>query len=84
MQKVFEILVDDRAARAAEVGSALPPPVMRIAAALPLAGGPCVVVPDVVVRDAGTGYVGDADGRLLGVPGVRVARMLVAVALSGT
>ena len=78
MPKVFEVLADDLGARATEVGCALPLPVMRMAAALPPLDGPRIVVPPAVVRDAGTGYVGDADGHLLGTPGVRVQRMMTA------
>lgn len=50
----------------------------RIVAALPLKDGPRVLVNPLVVHDAALGYLADPQGNLLGVPGVRVTRMVTA------
>lgn len=43
--------------------------------ALPLEPGPSLVSPPTVVRDAGSAFLADPDGALIGVPAVWVSRM---------
>lgn len=48
----------------------------RLLYALPLAPGPALLSPPTVVRDAGSAYLSDPDGALIGTPAVWVDRML--------
>jgi len=50
----------------------------RVVFALPLENGPVQLVAPAVVRDDQAGYLGDPSGTLIGVPGVRVSRVLSA------
>jgi hypothetical protein len=50
----------------------------RVMSALPLDPGPCLLSPPIVVRDAGSAYLADPDGALIGEAAVWVDRMLTA------
>ena len=50
----------------------------RVMSALPLEPGPALVSPPTVVHDAGSTYLADPDGALIGDPAVWVSRMLTA------
>jgi hypothetical protein len=50
----------------------------RVLFALPLEPGPALLSPPTVVRDAGSAYLADPDGALIGDPAVWVDRMLTA------
>jgi hypothetical protein len=50
----------------------------RVMSALPLDPGPAVLSPPTVIHDAGSAYLADPDGSLIGEPAVRVSRMLTA------
>ena len=48
----------------------------RVMSALPLDPGPCLLSPPTVVHDAGSSYLADPDGNLIGDPALWVNRML--------
>jgi len=48
----------------------------RVMSALPLDPGPCLLSPPTVVHDAGSSFLADPDGALIGEPAVWVGRML--------
>ena len=50
----------------------------RVMSALPLDPGPTLLSPPTVVHDAGSAFLADADGNLIGDPAVWVQRMLTA------
>jgi hypothetical protein len=50
----------------------------RVMSALPLNPGPALLSPPYVVRDAGSSFLADPDGALIGEPAVWVNRMLTA------
>ena len=50
----------------------------RVVSALPLDPGPSLLSPPTVVRDAGSAYLADPDGALIGDPALWVDRMLTA------
>jgi hypothetical protein len=50
----------------------------RVLSALPLDPGPSLLSPPTVVRDAGSSFLADPDGALIGEPAVWVQRMLTA------
>jgi hypothetical protein len=50
----------------------------RVVFALPLENGPVQLVAPAVVRDDQAGYLADPSGTLIGMPGVRVQRMVSA------
>jgi hypothetical protein len=50
----------------------------RLVSALPLDPGPALLAPPTVVRDAGSAYLADPDGALIGEAAVWVERMLTA------
>ena len=50
----------------------------RVLFALPLEPGPALLSPPTVVRDAGSAFLADPDGALIGDPAVWVGRMLTA------
>ena len=50
----------------------------RVMSALPLNPGPSLLSPPTVVRDAGSAFLADPDGALIGEPAVWVERMLTA------
>jgi hypothetical protein len=50
----------------------------RVVSALPLSPGPSLLSPPTVVRDAGSAYLADPDGAVIGEPAVWVDRMLTA------
>jgi hypothetical protein len=50
----------------------------RVMSALPLDPGPALLSPPTVVHDAGSAYLADPDGALIGDPAVWVERMLTA------
>ena len=75
------LLVDSFAFKVADadgnlIGIAGPLGRQRLVSALPLADGPVTLEPAEVVHDADLAYLADPDGTLIGVPGVRVARLL--------
>jgi hypothetical protein len=50
----------------------------RVLFALPLDPGPALVSPPTVVHDAGSAYLADPDGALIGTPATWVSRMQTA------
>jgi hypothetical protein len=50
----------------------------RVMSALPLDPGPALLSPPTVVHDAGSSFLADPDGALIGEPAVWVGRMLTA------
>jgi hypothetical protein len=56
----------------------------RVMSALPLDPGPALLSPPTVVRDAGSAYLADPDGALIGDPAVWVDRMLFCVMTEDT
>ena len=50
----------------------------RVMSALPLEPGPALLSPPTVVHDAGSAFLADPDGALIGEPAVWVERMLTA------
>jgi hypothetical protein len=50
----------------------------RVLFALPLEPGPALLSPPTVVHDAGSAFLADPDGALIGDPAVWVGRMLTA------
>ena len=48
----------------------------RVMSALPLDPGPALLSPPTVVHDAGSAYLADPDGALIGEPALWVERML--------
>ena len=56
----------------------------RVVSALPLLDGPCELSPRQVVHDGDMGYLGDPESNVIGVPGVRVPRMVSAGTVSDT
>jgi len=50
----------------------------RVMSALPLDPGPALLSPPTVIRDAGSAFLADPDGALIGEPAVWVERMLTA------
>jgi hypothetical protein len=50
----------------------------RVMSALPLDPGPALLSPPTVVHDAGSSFLADPDGALIGDPAVWVGRMLTA------
>ena len=56
----------------------------RMVSALPLRQGPRLITAPVVVHDAGLGYIGDAQGAVIGSPAIRVQRLVDAGTVSDT
>jgi hypothetical protein len=79
-----ELVVDNHARRVGDastrVGLGGPFGRERIVTALPLnkAGGARLIVAPVILHDAGLGFLGDADGNVIGEPPVWVHRMATA------
>jgi hypothetical protein len=79
-----ELVVDDHAWRlydpATQTFVGMPGPFgrERVVWALPNGTGPTVLEPNKVVHDGGGFYLADPDNNLIGMPGLVVARMLMA------
>ena len=56
----------------------------RMVSALPPRGGLCLISAAVVVHDAYLGYIGDAQGAVIGSPAIKVSRMVDAGTVSDT
>lgn len=56
----------------------------RVVSALPLQDGPRQLVAPQVVHAPDLSYLADPQGNLLGVPGVRVSRIITATRTAGT